>query len=306
MERLRKFVYLAPLLVACGSGASEYREADDFAVAVERVEAYAEEYGAANTLLVVDIDNTLLAMRNPLGSDQWFEWQEYLRKNEPESPLLVAKEFPQLLEAQGLLFTIGRMRPPQTDLPALVERVQSLGVPTLVLTSRGEDFRPATERELKNNGYDFASSVLPTEGIPAGRYLPYDPKDVTTAGLTAEEADLFELGEPREVSFEDGIMMSSGQHKGAMLLTILQHAKQLPQAVVFVDDHGRHVHRIYDALERRGIEISAIHYHREDLNVARFRYGDKTEVDRRWRRLEAALTEALSVPVEAPAPALTP
>ena len=285
---------------------SEYRETSDFADAAQRVAEYVQQHGAERTLLVVDIDNTQLAMNHPLGSDQWFEWQEYLLKQEPSSPHLVAAAFPKLLDAQGLLFTAGRMRPAQPDLPALVAGIQQTEVPTLVLTSRGDDFRVATERELENNGYDMAKSVLATRGVPSGRYLPYDLDDLAAAGLTTQEAELYQLDEPREVSFENGVFMTAGQHKGVMLLTLLEHAVETPKAVVFVDDHGRHVHRVYDSLARRGIEVTSFHYHREDDNVKRFRYGDKTDVDRRWRRLEVALSDVFSPPAKPPAAAAAP
>ena len=69
--------------------------------------ATSNKYGAEHVLLVVDIDNTMLAMNRPLGSDQWFEWQDYLLKNEPDSPYLVADTFDGLLEVQGLLYNLG-------------------------------------------------------------------------------------------------------------------------------------------------------------------------------------------------------
>lgn len=301
-DSVRPFLRLTALLtvfVSALSEASEYRETNDFADAASCVAEYVDKYGADNTLLVIDIDNTLLAMNDPLGSDQWFEWQEYLLEHESDSPYLVAPTFAKLLDAQGLLFTVGRMRPPQPDLPALVDGVQSLGVPTLVLTSRGDDFRVATERELENNGYDLAKSVIETKGFPGGRFPPYELDRIEEAGLTPEEARLYRLREPREVSFENGVFMGAGQHKGAMLIAVLHRALNQPSAVVFVDDHGRHVHRVYDALVRRGIEVTTFHYHREDEHVKRFRYSDKTEIDRRWRRIESALSNVFSPAADA-------
>lgn len=269
-----------------------YAQADDFAAVVAAVERHVAKHGAADTLLVIDIDNTLLAMEGPLGSDQWYEWQRYLQANEPDSHHLVASDMPGLLEVQGLLFMLGKMRPPQDDLPDLVRGVQEQGVPTLILTSRGPDFRVATERELKARGYEFASTVIETEGVPTETHLPYEPGALVDCGVTLEEAGLFGIDPdkaPREVSFAEGVYMTSGQHKGAMLLTILHRAKRSPKAVVFVDDHGRHVNRVFDTLVRRGIECTAIHYGREDVNVDRFRYSDKSGVTQQWLRLKAAL-----------------
>lgn len=275
--------------------ASEYRETNDFADAVAVAMEYADRFGAESTWLVVDIDNTLLAMQGDLGSDQWFEWQEYLQRHEPESPHLVAKTFPELLEVQGLLFMLGSMRAPQPNQPDLVRAVQDRGIASLVLTSRGPEFRPATERELAAVGYEFAKHAPAMSAVPDGEFLPYDPADPAAVGLTVEELAVFGLKAPKIASLQRGVFMTSGQHKGAMLLTAIHRAVQKPKAIVFVDDHGRHVHRVYDALTRRGVEATVLHYHREDDNVARFRYGDKEDVTQRWRVLKKALDQVFGL-----------
>src|SRR6187549_4287487 len=65
--------------------ASEMTDTEEFAEIGAVVVKYAHKIEPSRILLVLDIDNTLLAMDNPLGSDQWFEWQRYLIKNEPKS-----------------------------------------------------------------------------------------------------------------------------------------------------------------------------------------------------------------------------
>ena len=264
-------------------------ETQEFVDVVSVTQQYVARHGADKVLLVCDIDNTLLAMDNALGSDQWFEWQNYLLDHEPDSPRLVAKSFDELLAAQGVLFALGKMHPPETDLPTHIKTIQDTGVSTLVLTSRGPKFRVPTLRELNANGYDFAKSALPLVDVPGGVYAPYDLQAVQNAGLTDEEAKRFRLKKPRGVSYSHGVMMTSGQHKGAMLLTMLARSPKEYKAVVFVDDHGRHVLRVYDALVAREIDIVTFHYKREDDNVNRFEYSDKQEVARQWRRLDKTL-----------------
>lgn len=282
-------VYAAPA-TAVGSG---YRETETFEDVAARVGEYVRRFGADSVLFAVDIDNTLLAMREDLGSDQWFEWQEYLLEYEPNSPHLVADTFAGLLEIQGVLFDLGRMRPPEPELPETVRGVQDLGVVTLVLTSRGDEFRPATERELEVAGYEFAETTLRVEGLGRGTFAPYRSDDWAASGITPDEAAIFRLKTtPRPVSYTNGVMMVAGQHKGAMLLSILHKADWTPKAVVYVDDHGRHVHRVLDALARRGVDATVFHYHREDANVKRFRYGDKADVAESWRRLEESIKPA--------------
>ena len=285
---------LATLFLALSSplGAGEYRETEEFADVVRRVEQYADRFGADEVLLVIDIDNTLLAMKEEIGSDQWFEWQNHLLENEPDSPDLVADSFPGLLSVQGLLFALGEMRPPQEDQPEMIKKVQAMGVKTLVLTSRGDEFRVPTERELESAGYDFATSALEVSDPREGTYAPYDLEDPQQVGISPHEARLYGLAEdPRPVSYENGVFMTSGQHKGVMLLTLLHRSPFKPRAVVFVDDHGRHVARVFSALSRRWIEVSTFHYQREDTNVKNFRYSDKEDVRARWREIEAGLEQ---------------
>jgi hypothetical protein len=271
--------------------ASEITATDDFRTVAGAVTKYANDVGPDRVLLVLDIDNTLLAMNHDLGSDQWFEWQRYLLDQRPRSDDLVVNSLEELLEAQGLLYSLGRMHPPQRDLPTIMSRLQGRGIHTLVLTSRGPEFRAATERELRRNGYDFASTSLPVRNLPGGSYLPYDLHDLEADGLTRQEATAFGLGEPKPVTYENGIYMTAGQPKGAMILAMLHHADAEIRAVVYADDHIRHVAYVFAAIAGRGNEINGYHYTREEPRVKRFQYGDKEEVGRRWRKLSRALED---------------
>ncbi len=279
--------------------ASDFRETENFAPVVEQSRLYAEQYGADRVLVVMDIDNTLLAMDRDLGSDQWFEWQEYLLDHEPDSPHLVGKDFGELLEVQGLLFAAQHMHPPEAEQPDQVKAIQSLGVDTLVLTSRGHDYRASTMRELKRAEYDFTKTSPPIRLLErngdrpyetGSRFIPYDVDTPAAFGLTSHELKLFHLPEkPREVSYADGVLMTAGQHKGAMLLMFMHLAQKPYDAVVYVDDHGRHVSRVYDALARRGLEVTTLHYTHEAARVKQFAYGDKQKVTQEWQAIDALL-----------------
>lgn len=281
----------ALLLFASPAVGGGVRDTEDFAEITAAVQIAAEEHGPENVLLVCDIDNTLLRMRGDLGGDAWFEWQEYLLENQPKSKMLVAKKFDGLLAAQGLLFTLGRMTPTDETLPERIAAMQQAGIKTLVMTSRSDDFRVATERELNAAGYDFASTALRTEGVPGDVFPPYDLANIGASGLTMEDVSDFNLVDPRGVSYSNGIFMTAGQHKGAMLLTLLSKSPVQYKAVVFVDDHSRHVMRVYDALSRRGIDATAIHFRQQEANVKRFNYSDKSAVTKKWRKLDRVLSE---------------
>jgi|SRR4051794_3839881 hypothetical protein len=284
---------IVALLWNAASFAGEMTDTNDFAEVGAAVEQYSSKLKPEQVLLVLDIDNTLLAMDTSLGSDQWFEWQKYLIDHEPSSKYLVATTFNGLLDAQGLLYDISHMHPPQTNLPDLMRRAQDLGIRTVVLTSRGPEFRGATEREFKRNGYEFGRSAMSVHDVPGGTFLPYDVEHPEKAGLTPAEMKKFHLSEPKPVSYENGILMTGGQNKGAMLLMLLHDAKDDVQAVVYDDDNIRHVANVYTAVRDRGKEISAFHYTREDANVKAFDYGSKKDVNRRWKQLSETLEEVL-------------
>ncbi len=284
---------LAALILSgrCEVRASELRPTKDFADVAAAVNRYVDEFGAEHVLLVLDIDNTLMSMNTDLGSDHWFEWQRYLLENEPTSRFLVAETFAGLLEVQGILYNLGHMHPPQPDLPAIIAKLQGRGVATIILTSRGPEFRVATERELKRCNYDIGATALPVRDVPGGLYLAYDPAKPEADGLSADEVRLFALQSPRPVSYANGLFMTAGQHKGMMLLTLLHHSDRAIKAIVYVDDNVRHVGNVFSAAVDRNIEIASFHYQREDVRVQRFQYGDKRDVTRRWRRLAFVIEE---------------
>lgn len=266
--------------------ASELEATKDFATAAAAVHRYIDKYGAEHVLLVLDIDNTILSMDGDLGSDHWFEWQQYLLNNEPNSPYLVAKTFPGLLKAQGILYDRKHMHATQPDEPALIAKLQNRGIATVLLTSRGPEFRGPTERELKRCGYDFAATALPVHDVQTKEYLAYNPKQPEKDGLTAAEIAKYKLTSPRPVLYTNGIFMTAGQHKGMMLLTLLHKAKRDIKAIVYVDDNVRHVGAVFSAAVARNIDVSSFQYQHEDMVVQRFAYGDKREVDEAWRAIE--------------------
>ncbi|RIK75903.1 MAG: hypothetical protein DCC67_14655 [Planctomycetota bacterium] len=289
---------LALLASASPAAASQLRETSDFADVVAAVADYANRYGAEQVLLVCDLDNTLLAMADELGSDQWFEWQVHLLTAKPDSPHLVARDFAGLLAVQGGLFDLLPARLTQPDLPLLVGRIQGLGGRTIVLTARGHEFRGATQYELKRHGFDFADHAVELadrgpESTAAGVavFVPYRRESLEASGLTQAEFAAWRLKDvPDQVSYGNGIYMVAGQHKGAMLAVLLERAAQSFKAMVLVDQ-DRQVRRLFDALSRRDYEVTAFDYQREEARVKAFQYGDQSAATRQWRRLNRILAE---------------
>lgn len=282
-------VALALVLALASASAHDAVSIDDFATVRSEALDAARAYGASNVLLVFDVDNTLLAMNQDLGSDPWFRWQWNLLENDRSSPLCVASSFDELIATQRLLYSVAQMSPPQSDLPALMRQLQRYRFPTVVLTSRNVDSRDATLRELDANGYDFRVTALGGRSGVAGTYLPYALADLAASGLDDELRDRLGLGAPRPVSYSDGVFLVAGQHKGAMLRTLLHRFGARFRAILFVDDREKNIREVSAAFLPEEVELRTFRYGREDDDVARFEASDKSAVDRSWRRLDAAL-----------------
>jgi hypothetical protein len=261
----------------------------EFSRVASQVQTFAEKNGAEKVLLVVDLDNTLLAMNQDLGSDQWFNWQESLLEESKDHPDLVAPSFGGLLEVQGILFALSAMHPPQPDLPGIINGISDDGVTIFVLTSRGKEFRNSSERELKRSGYRFTESSL-TINEKRGVFQPYDRLRPQAHGLNAVITR--DLGDPRSVTYSDGLFMTAGQHKGFMLRTLLARTdSKTPlgdfSAIVFVDDREKHTKRVQQAFTEMPVDLATFRYSREDGNVSKFENSTKDHVIRDWNLLNA-------------------
>ncbi|MFN3190025.1 MAG: DUF2608 domain-containing protein [Aureliella sp.] len=287
--------FLTACLICVASGSAQQIAPDeikesyttaDFSRVVSRSSELATQYGQSEVLVVFDIDNTLLAMNQDLGSDQWFNWQSQLMNSEPDSPDLVAEDFDGLLEVQGTLFALSKMHPPEPELPDHISAIQALGLTTVVLTSRGYAFRDAAERELNRNGYDLAATALRIKES-RGLFMPFDPDQPEAHGLSPSIIEDIQ-GRLGPVTYSNGIYMTAGQHKGYMLRTLLARAepKKEFKAILFVDDHKKHTIRMHDAYEDSPIHLVTFHYTREAGNVSNFNASQKNHVIEDWRRLE--------------------
>ena len=139
-------------------------ESDDLEMVADWAIRMAKDHGRENVLVVFDIDNTLLAMEQDLGSDQWYYWQKDLAASDPCNPMGVDNRF----AVQGAVFYASAMRATQPNAAEQVRRIQDAGIPTIALTSRGTDYRLQTFRELRRQDISFWPTAIPPQrGWPA-------------------------------------------------------------------------------------------------------------------------------------------
>ena len=227
----------------------------DFAAVEQAAIDLGAKYGTDRVLLVFDMDNTLLSMNQDFGSDEWFTWQRALAADDPG-------KIKELTEIQGMLFDLSAMHPPEPGVqPRVVAALQDRGFAAIVLTGRSPLYRSATERELGRNGYDFSKSAVGPPGGFGGSFLPYDARNVEASGFILPcDRERLPLPAPQKVSYQNGVMMTSGQDKGLMLRALLNRAGRQFAAVLFVDDSPGNLKAVTQAFSCALVEVVPVLY----------------------------------------------
>ena len=225
--------------------------------------------GKEHVLVVFDIDNTLLAMEQDLGSDQWYEWQKALASEDQCNPQNVGNRF----AVQGALYFASAMRPTQEDGAEQVRTIQQRGVAVISLSSRGPDYQLQTFRELRRNHFSFSYSAIGPQG---GYIEPFIPVENGRLSL-----------------YEDGVFLTAGQHKGQMLQALLiKTGTRMPAVIVMADDKQQNLDAVKETFAALNVPVHAWRYSAEDDNVGAFNPG---QADSQWKSIEAPLRQIQQV-----------
>ena len=241
------------------------RETSDLADVTADTLELIEIAGKKNILVVFDIDNTLLAMEQGLGSDQWYDWQKHLSEDDQCNPRNVGERF----AVQGALYFVSAMRLTQADGAAQVTAIQDQGVAVIALTSRGMDYQLQTFRELRRNNLNFSYSAIGPDG---GFDEPFIP---------------VENGRPS--LYDDGVFLTAGQHKGQMLLALLEKTgSRLPGVIVMADDKQKNLDAVKETFSALNVPVHAWRYTGEDDNVRMF---NPELAASQWNAIDEALRQ---------------
>ncbi len=240
-------------------------ETADLAEVTTDALALAEQAGKDKLLVVFDIDNTILAMEQGLGADQWYEWQKTLSKEDQCNTQHVGNRF----AVQGALYFVSAMRSTQEDGAIQIQRIQDQGIAVISLTSRGPDYQLQTFRELRRNNFNFTHSAIG----PAGGYdEPFIPIENGRLSL-----------------YEDGVFLTAGQHKGEMLHALLKKTgRTMPAVIIMTDDKQKNLDAVKETFSALNVPVHAWRYKGEDNNVREF---DPDQAHTQWKSIEGALRQ---------------
>lgn len=197
----------------------------------------------SETLLVLDLDNTLIESVSHYGS---YQWGNFLTRNALQEGLSLEMALDKIMPLWEKAQYDIEIKPIEEELHIFMNQASLIGVKKMALTGRSPKIADITFEFLEKHRINFSSWGLP--------HLS------------------FEL--PNEYLFEKGVFFAGTRNeKGAVLFQFMNQINDKFKRVVFVDDQMHLVKQVQKALEKLPFEYYGVRYSGADKRVAAFDYS---------------------------------
>ncbi len=200
-----------------------------------------KKYVTLHTLVILDIDDTLLLPVQTLGTDVWFRYR--IKQNEAAG-MAPRAAFERALSEWEAVRHLTKVKIVEEGSEKIVEDMQKNQIKVMGLTTQGLALATRTVQQLCSLGIDLAKSAPSKEDC----YF------------------INELG----VLYRQGILFTSGTPKGQALLKFLDQIHYHPSHIVFINDKAQHLIDIEEALKGKKIEFIGLRYSYCDERIANF------------------------------------
>jgi hypothetical protein len=240
--RIRSLVTVGMLMCA-PSGFAKPIEIQSFE------ESYAELKSAS--VVIFDIDNTILRPIQTLGSDQWYGYRV-------QTHLDAGLELNQAISKAVREWTSVQMKTQvqltESNIPEIFAWLRQLGVPVLGLTARPLELIEKSIQQLASVQVRFDNNAI--------------------------RGGTINVRAPDPARFDRGILfVGPKNNKGSVLRDFLSQIAFSPRKIAFLDDKEKHIVNVEKALEGSGIEYSGFRYGRMDAWVKSF---DAALAEKQW------------------------
>jgi hypothetical protein len=195
-----------------------------------------------DTLVMLDIDDTLLITSQMLGCDEWFMHRIAACQKE-------GMDFSGALEKTiaewEAIRHLTKMEIVEPGTEAIIDSLQKQGFTVMGLTTQGLALATRTVQQLQEKGIDLSK---------------------TSPGN--KEAYL-QIG-GHGVIYRKGILFTSGRHKGEAFFQLCSQLGYHPKRIVFVNDKASHIKEIESAAAQRQVPFLGLRYSYSDARKARF------------------------------------
>ncbi|MBI5273852.1 MAG: DUF2608 domain-containing protein [Chlamydiales bacterium] len=195
-----------------------------------------------DTIIILDIDDTLLIPVQMLGCDEWFKYQFAKHQQRGTSQ---TESLDKALAEWEAIRHITQMEIVEENTHKIIDSLQKEGYTIMGLTTQGLALATRTANQLKKEQIDLS--------------------------LTAPiKEDCFFTIQSHGVLYRKGILFTAGTNKGAALMELCKQLKMNPKRIVFVNDKGTHLKEVEEVVEKNGIEFVGLRYAYSDSRKAKF------------------------------------
>jgi hypothetical protein len=223
----------------------------------------------AQTLLIFDLDNTVVMPAQTLGGEEWFDYLvtkytgEYQQSGE-NAALAKLHAGERALREWIAVQKVTDVQAVEASAPQAIAEKQKQGTKTLGLTARPAELVKETHVQLERIGIQFDSA-------------PVTKKKLTLAGIPVAQFD------------SSILFVGPLNSKGVVLTAFLDKTQYTPKKIVFVDNKRHHLEAVEKALSGRGIEFVGCRLGAADAKIAAF---DAALADKQHFYFQTILSDA--------------
>ncbi|KTC85287.1 DUF2608 domain-containing protein [Legionella cincinnatiensis] len=238
-----------------------------------------------STLMVFDLDDTLITMTQPLGSVGWWDWQSELQKTGKDSDKLFTTDYQQLVRIQNILFQLIKMEVTDQYVLPFIKNATDQGASIMGLTARGKEHLSATMMQLKDNNFMMGDKLLFQE-----KGLKFKNNKTSLAG------NLHCPQFSKEVIYQRGIMFLDGEDKGQALLCVLSKIKTEIKTIIFVDDAKRNNLSMNKAFaDRNDVLVLNVLYTKENAKELEIQNNPflQQQIFKQWNQIKNQINDTI-------------
>ena len=209
---------------------------------ISEVSNYAKD---ENTLVVLDIDNTILEPDNNdgYGSDQWFS---ALVKNKTDKGFNTISAIEMALPKYFKAHKTIKVKPvEENETLKIIKQLQNQKIPVMALTARSFPMIDTTFRQFKKMNIDLTQTALSNQTINFKKFkFP--------------------------AKYNKGILFIGNNNKGKLLKTYLSTVSFEPSKIVMIDDKEHHLKKIETEFKGTKTSFIGLRYAFLDAKVKNF------------------------------------
>ena len=204
------------------------------------------EHIKPDTLIIYDIDNTLIHLAQSLGGDTWFQNHKTMLMNQG---FTFEQALDLTLDKWIRVQSVSATSLVENTAPAIISHYQEKGNSTMALTTRGFSMGRQTVRQLHGVNIDFESASLSKMPVSFNNLIRF-------------------TGEP--VIFYKGILFTAGSHKGAALFEFLNRINLQPTHILFINDKQQNIEEVEEYCTMHNVPFIGLRYGYLDASVESF------------------------------------